>query len=38
MEVSAEIPMPPSVGPSEFQFAENTKSSLKLRSLYALQF
>lgn len=38
MEVSSEIPLPTWVGPSEVQFGEDSKSSLKLRSLYALQF
>ncbi len=30
--------MPRRVGTGEIQFGKNTKSSLKLRSLYALQF
>lgn len=37
MEVGAEIPLPTRVGPSEVQFGEDSKSSLELGSLYALQ-
>jgi hypothetical protein len=37
LEVGSEIPVSAGVGQSEFQFGEDSKSGLKLRSLYALQ-